>query len=60
MSKDNIKCSCGKSNIVIDDDCLNLTCGVKGLVEINNVRITNGIVICALCHREFYEQTHGN
>jgi hypothetical protein len=60
LSLDNIKCSCGKSSIIIDDDSVNLTCGVKGLIEVNNARINKGKVECALCHKEFYEQCHGN
>jgi hypothetical protein len=60
LAKDTIECSCGKSHIILDDDDMNLTCGVKGLCEANNVRLIKGVAYCAICSKDIYTQTHGN
>jgi hypothetical protein len=60
LSKDTIKCSCGKSHIILDDDDMNLTCGVKGLISADNVTLVKGKVSCVMCLKEIYIQHDGD
>jgi hypothetical protein len=42
------------SYIIIDTENNTITCGVKGIVEGNNIRILNNKVVCAKCEQILY------
>lgn len=50
-----IDCKCGESFVVIVEN-KNVTCGVNGVEDIKNVRISKGQVICVKCNSTIYEQ----
>jgi len=55
---DKYKCNCtNPGSCEIDVDKQNrLTCGVVGLVDIQNVRLIDGVVECASCRMAIYEE----
>lgn len=52
------ECTCSNSGMcVIDPDKQTMmTCGVVGIVDLQNARIVNGVVECVSCKCKIYEQ----
>ena len=58
MSETIYKCKCKSAEsgfVKIDDKNTNLVCGIRGVVDQGNIRLTNSIVTCAICGATIYE-----
>ena len=59
MSK-RIECSCNQSFIVIDSRNTSVTCGIRGVLDLQNVRILRGVAYCTVCNKIVFEQETEN
>ena len=52
------KCDCDKAgDVKIDMESNTMTCGVVGLVNVNNCRVISGVVLCDSCKDVIYKES---
>ena len=54
-----IKCNShecdNQGSVTLDLDATNLTCGIRGIVDISNARLSGNKVICSTCDQIMHE-----
>lgn len=51
-----VECKCKESYVVIDEASNLLCCGVKGIVDIKNVKASKSQVICVKCNNVMIDE----
>jgi len=50
------KCQCDEPGFIkIDSTNTSLVCGVRGVIDQGNIRLTNGVATCVFCNNIIYE-----